>query len=58
MDNLAVALKGHGKYEAAEKIHRRALELREKVLAPGHPDTIRNAVGVNFQPGSAITCVG
>jgi hypothetical protein len=31
MNNLAEVLRGQGKYEPAEEMHRRALELREKV---------------------------
>jgi hypothetical protein len=31
MENLARVLDGQGKYKAAEEMHRRALELREKV---------------------------
>ena len=38
MNNLTVLLKGQGKYEAAEEMHRQALELSEKVLGPGHTD--------------------
>ena len=38
MDNLALVFDGQGKYEAAEEMHRRTLELREKVLGPEHPD--------------------
>jgi hypothetical protein len=35
-------LEGQGKYEAAEAIYRRTLELREKVLGPKHPDTLES----------------
>ncbi len=40
MNNLAGVLDSRGKYEAAEEMHWRALELREKVLGPGHPHTL------------------
>jgi len=33
-------LEAQGKYEAAETMHWRALELIEKVLGLGHPDTL------------------
>jgi Tfp pilus assembly protein PilF len=33
-------LESQGKYEEAEAMHRRALEGREKVLGPEHPETI------------------
>ena len=32
-----------GQYEKAESLFRRALEEREKVLGPDHPDTIISA---------------
>jgi len=36
-----------GKYKAAEEMNRRALSGREKILGPGHPDTLVsfNSVG-------------
>jgi len=40
MNNLALVLDSQGKYEAAEEMHRRALELCEKVLGPEHPSTL------------------
>ena len=40
MDNLAEVLRNQGKYEAAEKMHRRTLELCEKVLGLEHPTTL------------------
>ena len=36
MNNLATSLNDWGKYEAAEKMHRKKLELSEKVLGPKH----------------------
>jgi len=39
-DNIAVVLEAQGKYETAEAMHRRTLELREKVLGPEHPDRL------------------
>ena len=40
MNNLALVLRIQGKYEEAEEMHRRALELKEKVLGPEHPSTL------------------
>jgi tetratricopeptide (TPR) repeat protein len=40
MSKLAAALYCQGKYEAAEAMSRRVLELREKVLGLEHPDTL------------------
>jgi tetratricopeptide (TPR) repeat protein len=40
MDNLATVLSEQGKYEQAEKMHRHALRLYEKVLGKEHPDTL------------------
>jgi tetratricopeptide (TPR) repeat protein len=40
MNNLAGELGRQGKYEVAEKMHRRVLELSEKVLGPEHPNTL------------------
>ena len=40
VNNLASVLWDQGKYEAAEEMHRRALEGREKVLGAEHPDTL------------------
>jgi tetratricopeptide (TPR) repeat protein len=36
---LAEGLFGQGRYRDAEPLHRRALEIRERVLGPEHPDT-------------------
>jgi tetratricopeptide (TPR) repeat protein len=33
-------LRDQGKYEAAEEMHQRALELKERVLGPEHPSTL------------------
>jgi hypothetical protein len=38
--NLASVLRNQGKYEEAEAMNRRALEMREKVLGKEHPDTL------------------
>ena len=40
MNNLAEVLSSQGKYEAAEAMHRRTLELSEKVLGLEHPHTL------------------
>jgi hypothetical protein len=40
MNNLAEALEGQGKYKAAEAIHQRALELKQKVPGPEHSSTL------------------
>ncbi|KAH0565005.1 hypothetical protein GP486_001603 [Trichoglossum hirsutum] len=40
MNNLALVLRQQGKYEAAEKMHRRTLILRKKVLGEEHPSTL------------------
>ncbi|KAH6874575.1 Tetratricopeptide repeat-domain-containing protein, partial [Thelonectria olida] len=40
MNNLAVLLNSLGKYEAAEKMHRQTLELREKLFGKEHPSTL------------------
>ena len=33
-------LRDQGKYEEAEQMHQQVLELKEKVLGQGHPDTL------------------
>jgi Flp pilus assembly protein TadD len=40
VNNLAALLQSKGDYAAAEPLYRRALESRERVLGPGHPDTL------------------
>jgi tetratricopeptide (TPR) repeat protein len=40
VSNLAVVLGYQRKYDEAEKLHRRALEGREKELGVQHPDTL------------------
>lgn len=40
MNNFALVLKSQSKHEAAEEMHQRALELREKGLGPEHPSTL------------------
>jgi tetratricopeptide (TPR) repeat protein len=42
LTNLAEVLWSQSKYEAAEEMHLRALEITEKVLGPEHPDTLPN----------------
>ncbi|PWW75749.1 TPR-like protein [Tuber magnatum] len=42
-NNLAVVLQDQEKYEESEKMHRRALESRKKILGPDHPDTLTSA---------------
>jgi len=37
MNILALVLDNQGKYKAVEEVHRRGLELKEKVLAPARP---------------------
>ena len=37
---MAEMPRSQGKYEAGEEMHRRALELKEKVLDPEHPSTL------------------
>jgi Tetratricopeptide repeat len=39
-NNIAEISRSQGKYEAGEEMHRRALELKEKVLDPEHPSTL------------------
>ena len=54
ISNLATVLQDEGKYEAAEKMHRRALEWREKMLGWEHPDTlmsVSNLAGVLWYQG-------
>ncbi|PWW75743.1 TPR-like protein [Tuber magnatum] len=38
--NLALVLQGQGKYDESEAMIRRALERKEKILGPDHPDTL------------------
>ena len=38
--NIADVLSRQGKYEEAERMHRQALALRERVLGKEHPDTL------------------
>ena len=40
MNNLALVLRGQGKYEQAEEMHRQVLRLMETVLGKQHPDTL------------------
>ena len=40
VDKLGLVLRGQGKYEAAEKMHQRALAGRELALGREHPDTL------------------
>jgi hypothetical protein len=40
MNDLASVLKSQGKYEAAEELHRRELDLCKKVLGLEHPKTL------------------
>jgi tetratricopeptide (TPR) repeat protein len=40
MNEIAETLRGRSKYEAAEEMHRRTLELRKNMLGPEHPDTL------------------
>jgi len=40
MINLAGVFDSQGKYQAAEEMYRRALELTEKTLGPEHPSTL------------------
>ncbi|PWW74210.1 TPR-like protein [Tuber magnatum] len=40
VNNLATLLEYQGKYNESETMHRRALELRESVLGPDHPETL------------------
>ena len=40
MNNLALVLKSQGRYNEAEAMHWRALELKEAVLGKEHPDTL------------------
>src|SRR5436305_2077015 len=42
MNNLAVVLRGQGKYEQEEEMYRQALGLRETVLGKENPDTLRS----------------
>ena len=42
MNILALVLSNQGKYKTAEKMHRRVLELKEKVLGSEHPATLTN----------------
>jgi len=38
--SLAWVLRDQGKYEAAEEMNRRALDVGERILGPEHPDTL------------------
>jgi hypothetical protein len=46
MNNLVEVLRSQGNYDEAETIHRRALEVREKVLGTEHPDTLSSVYGL------------
>ena len=41
LNNLANLYADQGKFELAEPLYQRALEAREQVLGPEHPDTLR-----------------
>ena len=48
LSSLALMLQRQGKYKAAEEMHQRVLEGREKVLGGEHPDTpasVHNQIG-------------
>ena len=54
MSNLANVLDGMGKLKEAKKLHRTALEVREKSLGPEHPDSLasmNNLAGVLHDMG-------
>lgn len=40
VDNLALLYQSMGRYADSERLHRRALDARERVLGPEHPDTL------------------
>src|SRR5215470_2780458 len=46
LNNLAVLLSAKGDYAGAERLYRRALAIREKVLGPEHPDTAESLNGL------------
>src|SRR6476646_4895447 len=39
LSGLATAYRAEGKYSQAEKLYRRAIDLRETNFGPGHPET-------------------
>ena len=39
LNNLAALYYVQGKYQEAESLYQRALEIRERILGPEHPDT-------------------
>ena len=42
-NNLAGSLSGQGKHAVAERINRKVLEVRQRVLGAEHPDTLASA---------------
>ncbi|MFD2902280.1 tetratricopeptide repeat protein, partial [Klebsiella pneumoniae] len=52
VSSLGSVLQRQGKFEEAEAMHRRALEMREKVLGSEHPDTLASVgnLGLALQP--------
>lgn len=43
LNNLGVLYQRQGRYDEAEPLHRRALELREKILGTEHPDVAQSS---------------
>ena len=53
-NNLAALYDSHGRFEEAEPLYTRALEIREKALGPEHPDTaasLNNLAGLYVSQG-------
>ena len=46
LNGLAEVYRAQGKYEDAERLHRRALAIRESTLGPGHPDLAQSLNGL------------
>ncbi len=55
-NNLAAIHNARGQPDEAEKLHRRALAIKERLLGPDHPDT--EAVRENFEDLRAAGEVG
>jgi ankyrin repeat protein len=49
LSNLGLTLSNQGKHEEAEAMHRRALNVRQKVLGPEHLDTLTSVRSVGFE---------
>ena len=62
MHNLAVTYRDHGRYQEAESLFARALDLRRRVLGEEHADTMSTMIdrayccGINEDTPTPLLC--